>query len=116
MSNSIVDNQRRPVRQRRLITVGRVEDIPVGRGATVELADGSELALYHTSAGFYAIENFCPHRGAALADGSLEGCTLTCSLHDWRFDVRTGACISHAGNDVEQYEVIIEAGEIKILV
>jgi nitrite reductase/ring-hydroxylating ferredoxin subunit len=116
MSNSQANNRRRPTREGRLITVGRTEDVPVGRGGTVELADGGELALYHTSAGFYAIENFCPHRGAPLANGSLEGFTLRCSLHDWCFDVRTGACLSHAGQDVERYEVTVEAGEIKILV
>lgn len=116
MSTAELNNRRRPEREGRVVTVGCVEDLPVGRGATIELADGSELALYHTSEGFYAIENFCPHRAAPLADGNLEGSTVECKLHGWLFDVRSGACISHAGNDVERYEVRIEAGEIKILI
>ncbi len=109
-------NDRRPARRGRLVAVGRVEDLPLGRGATVELADNTEVALYHTDAGFYAIENFCPHRGAALADGDLEGCAVACHLHGWRFDVRSGKCLTHAGNDLERYDVRIEAGEIKILI
>ena len=116
MSTALTNNRRRPARENRLITVGRIEDVPVGRGATVELADKTEIALYHTPEGFYALENFCPHRGAALADGDLEGCIVACSLHGWQFDVRSGACVSHAGNNVERYDVIVEAGEIKILV
>ncbi len=110
------NNRLRPTREGRLVTVGRVEELPVGRGATIELADNSKLALYHTQEGFYAIENFCPHRGAPLADGELKGCTVECSLHGWLFDVRTGECVSHAGNNVERYDVIVEADEIKILV
>jgi len=109
-------NTHRPQREGRLVTVGRVEDVPPGRGATIELAAGGELALFHTNTGFYAIENFCPHRGAALADGALDACAVECALHGWRFDVRTGACLTHTGADVERYEVIIEKGEIKILV
>lgn len=109
-------NAQRPRREGRLVTVGRVEDVPPGRGATIELASGAELALFHTDTGFYAIENFCPHRGAALADGALDACIVECALHGWRFDLRTGACVSHAGADIERYEVIIETGEIKILV
>lgn len=50
------------MRKNLLVTVGRAADVPEGRGATVELADGKELALYNVGGEFYAIENFCPHR------------------------------------------------------
>lgn len=109
-------NKRRPIREGRLVTIGRADDLPLACGAIVDLADGAEVALFHTEEGFYAIENFCPHRGAPLADGSLDGCAVACSLHGWRFDVRTGACLSHPAAGIERYEVRIEAGEIKILI
>lgn len=109
-------NKRRPQRANRFITVGRAGDLPVGCGATIDLEGGAEVALFHTEEGFYAIENFCPHRGAPLADGTLQACAVACSLHGWRFDVRTGACLSHAAAGIERYEVRIEAGEIKILI
>jgi nitrite reductase/ring-hydroxylating ferredoxin subunit len=62
--DSKYQNPKRPERAGTLVTVGRVEDVPPGRGATVELMDGKELALYNVGGQFYAIENFCPHRGA----------------------------------------------------
>jgi len=108
------NNTKLPVRANRLVTVGRVEDLPAGRGATIELEGGKELALYNVSGEFYAIENFCPHRGAPLADGRLCGHTVTCDLHNWRFDVRTGACLGKFDGKVESYKVIVEDGMIKI--
>ncbi|MCA1621186.1 MAG: Rieske 2Fe-2S domain-containing protein [Acidobacteria bacterium] len=67
------ENPKTPRREGKLVTVGRVEDLPEGRGATVELHGGRELALYRIGDRFYAVENFCPHKGAPLADGQLHG-------------------------------------------
>jgi nitrite reductase/ring-hydroxylating ferredoxin subunit len=107
-------NPRRPAREGKLVAVGRVEDLPEGRGATVELDGGGELALYHVGGHFYAVENFCPHKGAPLADGNLFGHEVECDWHGWRFDLRTGACLNRPCDPVETYEVIIEDGWIKI--
>jgi 3-phenylpropionate/trans-cinnamate dioxygenase ferredoxin component len=108
-------NGKRSARTGEKITVGRVEDVPPGRGATVELDSGKELALYNVGGTFHAIENFCPHRGAPLADGQLCGHTVECDWHGWRFDVRSGACLTNPAQPVEVYEVVIEDGWIKIL-
>ena len=115
MQPSRFSNFKKPRRQGQKIVVGRVEDVPEGRGATVELLDGTELALYNIGGEFFAIENFCPHKGAPLADGQLCGHVVECGWHGWRFDVRTGRCVSNAGQ-VEAYEVVIEDGWIKIIV
>ena len=108
-------NFKKPKRQGQKITVGRAEDVPEGRGATVEMLDGTELALYNVEGRFYAIENFCPHKGAPIADGELCGHTVECGWHGWRFDVRSGHCLTNASH-IESYEVVIEDGLIKILV
>ncbi len=109
-------NPKVPPREGRLVTVGRVEDLPEGRGATVELHGGKELALYRVGGRFYAIENFCPHKGAPLADGQLTGHAVECDWHGWRFDLRSGACVNRPSEPVETYEVVVEDGWIKIRV
>ena len=111
--NPRFSNLRKPKREGQAVTVGRVEDVPEGRSATVELANGTELALFNVGGEFYAIENFCPHKGAPLADGRLYGHTVECDWHGWRFDVQTGECLN-TSSPVETYEVIIEDGWIKI--
>ena len=105
-----------PKRTGEVVTVGRVEDVPPGRGATVELNDGRELALYNVGGQFYAIDNFCPHKGAPLADGNLYGPSVECDWHGWRFDLSTGACLNRPASPIEAYEVRIEDGWIKIVV
>ncbi|MBD0370715.1 MAG: Rieske 2Fe-2S domain-containing protein [Pyrinomonadaceae bacterium] len=115
MQPSRFGNFKRPRKQGQKITVGRAEDVPAGRGATVELLDGTELALYNVDGEWFATENFCPHKGAPLADGHLCGSVVECDWHGWRFDLRTGQCLSNASR-IETYEVVIEDGLIKIIV
>jgi len=111
------ENFKRPApRTGELVTVGRAEDVPEGRAATVEIKGGRELALFHAGGRFYAVDNFCPHRGAPLAEGPLSGTTVECDWHGWRFDLRTGACLNRPDSPVATYEVVVEDGWIKIIV
>jgi UDP-MurNAc hydroxylase len=45
----------------------------------------------------YVFERYCPHRKADLTVfGEVEGATLTCTLHGWRFDLDSGRCLTAA--------------------
>ncbi len=112
----VYQNKRKPLREGKLVTVGRVEDVPAGRGATVQLKDGSELALFNVNGEFHAMENFCPHKGFPLADSRLYGNVVECDLHGWRFDVRSGECFTERNCAVDTYKVIVDNGWIKIVV
>ena len=47
--------------------------------------------------GDWIVQRRCPHRNADLAVfGEIEDCTLTCTLHGWRFDLETGRCLTAA--------------------
>lgn len=63
----------------RLGLVRRVDDTPVG-----------PIAVYHIGGSVYAAQDVCPHAGAVLSDGELDGAIITCPLHGSRFDVRSG--------------------------
>ena len=110
------ENKRKPVRQGKVVTVGKAESVPPGRGATVKLKDGTEIALYNVNGTFHAIENSCPHKGFPLADSKLYGHIVECSWHAWRFDVRTGECFTKSSCSIEKYEVSVEDGWIRIVV
>lgn len=112
--NTKPENTGKPVLTRS-IAVGRVEEVPPGRCVTVDLPDGGELALYNVDGEFHATSNFCPHKGAPLAMGKLCGHIIECDWHGWQFDVRTGACLT-VNESIEVYQVVIEEGEIRILV
>jgi len=55
---------------------------------------GQDLVLWRDSKGaVHAAADRCPHRGAALSMGRVQGDTLECGYHGWRFDGR-GQCVA----------------------
>lgn len=98
---------------RQTLIVGDGKELTPGCSATIDLPDGGELALFNIDGEFYATENFCPHKGAPLADGKLCGYVIECDWHGWQFDVRSGECLTARGQ-LEVYPVIIEDGLIRI--
>jgi cytochrome P450/nitrite reductase/ring-hydroxylating ferredoxin subunit len=69
--------------------VGREGDF-AGEGPYVASADGVDLVLVRGSNGLKAYDGRCPHQGALLGEGELDGDVLVCRNHRWRFDVETG--------------------------
>ena len=110
------ENKRKPKREGKKVKVGKTEALPEGRGATVQLKDGNEVALFNVGGKFYAVENFCPHKGYPLADSRTYGNIVECDLHGWRFDVRTGECFKSKKCSIESYEVVVEDNWIKIII
>jgi 5,5'-dehydrodivanillate O-demethylase len=54
---------------------------------------GEDLALFRTTDGTLGVlDARCPHRGASLAFGIVDDCSLRCAYHGWRFD-RHGTCV-----------------------
>ena len=58
---------------------------------------GEALAIFRTAAGRVAIlDDRCPHRGAALSSGEIQGETLACGYHGFTFDT-AGQCVHIPG-------------------
>lgn len=60
--------------------VGRLPDAP-----------GGSIAVIRVDGRLHAIRDECPHAGASLVDGPLQGPIITCPRHGSQFDVTTGA-------------------------
>lgn len=85
------------------ITLERTRILP-GGSARLELPAGDEVAVFNIDGEYYAINNFCPHKGAPLAEGTICGHIVECSWHGWQFDVRTGECLT-VPDRVKTYKV-----------
>jgi nitrite reductase (NADH) small subunit len=107
------DDTSTPPAADRTLTVGELHNIQPGAGAAVDLADGDQLAVFNVNGEYYAIENFCPHKGAPLSEGLLCGHIVECSWHGWQFDVRTGECLT-VNEKIKTYRVQKEEGVLKI--
>ena len=82
--------------------------------ARVVQAGALTLALLYGKDGLFAIDNVCPHSGGAIGEGLVQGNTVTCPLHGWQFDGKTGACLSAKRPNQRQYAVKIEGGDVLV--
>lgn len=93
--------------------VGSLSDLPDGHGWLVEL-EGREVALFRRGDRVYALDNLCPHRGAALAFGDVRGEVVYCPLHAWPFELETGRCPEFPGVAVDRFHVTVEGGDVHV--
>ncbi|WP_117000004.1 Rieske (2Fe-2S) protein [Desertimonas flava] len=69
-----------------------LSDLEVGSMRLARVGERRVL-LVRTSSGVHALDHACPHEGYGLTQGDLSGDLLTCAWHNWKFDVRSGACV-----------------------
>ncbi len=74
----------------RFVKLATLSDLPVGSAREYEF-EGRIYALFNVDGVVSAIDGICPHQGGPLADGEIEGTSVICPWHGWRFDVRTGS-------------------------
>ena len=56
--------------------------------------EGREIALCNVDGTYYAVDNICPHMGAPLCEGDLDGTDIWCPFHGASFDVTNGEVLS----------------------
>lgn len=86
----------------RLGFVGRVEETP-----------GGPVAVFHVGGRLHAISDTCPHAGASLCEGELDGDIVTCPRHGSQFRVTDGERVRGPADEaVAAVRVLVEAGEV----
>lgn len=95
------------------VRVASASDLKPGENKVVNV-NGTEVALFNVEGRFFAITNTCPHRGGPLGEGFLEGDTVTCPWHGWRFNVKTGVSPVMPTVKAQQYSVKLEGNDVMI--
>jgi nitrite reductase/ring-hydroxylating ferredoxin subunit len=75
---------------------------------------GIGIILVKTGGRVYALRNRCAHMACPLAGGALDGFTVECSCHDWRFDVRTGEFLDAPEVKVPTFETRTKDGQVLV--
>ena len=94
------------------IKVAKLSELPEGSGKLVEVG-GKQIALFNAGGKLFAIDNSCKHRGGPLAEGELDGTTITCPWHGWEYDLATGQSFMGPGRGAMaalSYEVTVQPG------
>jgi nitrite reductase/ring-hydroxylating ferredoxin subunit len=96
------------------ITVGKQVDVAEGDMRRFEVG-ATPVAVANVGGMLYAFGNTCTHQGCSLAQGELDGKTVTCPCHGSRFDVTSGAVVrGPATEPVPSYAVRVEGKQIQI--
>lgn len=62
-----------------------------------------------------AFPGVCPHDDVSLVDyGTLEGDTVRCRVHGYRFDLRDGSCEHMPALHLRRYKVTIEGTTVYV--
>jgi len=96
------------------VPVARVTDMRDGEARHVTIGK-RDIALFRVDGAFFALSNVCRHAFAPLSEGWMDGYTVMCPWHGWRYDVRDGTT-DHPGADVRTYEVLVRDGEVFVRV
>ncbi len=74
-----------------------VDVLPVGQIKSGEMksviAGGLGILIARVGNEYYATTNTCPHMGAILSRGQLNGTVVTCPRHHSQFDLKDGHVI-----------------------
>jgi len=95
------------------VRVAKVSDIPPGQGRVV-VVQGRPIALFNLDGSLYALSNVCLHRGGPIGEGELDGTVVTCPLHGWEYDVRTGSNTINPAARLSTFPVRIEGDDVLV--
>lgn len=97
------------------LTVAKVGDIPMGEGRSYPV-NGKIIAIFRLGDAYHAINDLCPHMGASLATGWVEGTAVTCPWHAWRFSVTEGTWLDNPRSKIKTdcYQVRVVGDEIQV--
>ena len=70
--------------------IGRADDVPLLEGRSVTVGRAAHRGLPHARGLRTRSTRAARTRGGPLADGIVADSCVTCPLHGWRFDLRTG--------------------------
>ena len=96
-------------------TVCRIGDLADGEGKVVEV-ESKLVAVFREGGRYFAIDDVCPHMGASLSGGYLEGGIVTCPWHAWRFRLADGAWADNPRIKIGCYPVRVEGDAIQVQV
>ena len=95
------------------VAIGSASEVPEG-GSIVVTVNQKDVAVFKTNGQFFAIDDLCPHMGASLSGGHVEGDIVTCPWHAWRFRLTDGAWADNPRIKIGCYPVRVEDGVVQL--
>jgi toluene monooxygenase system ferredoxin subunit len=100
-------------RQAGAVAICGVDELWDGEMECFRVGDANILLL-KVDGQFHAYQGACPHQGASLAEGELDGRVLTCRAHRWQFDAASGQGVNPKSARLKRFQVRVV--ERKVLI
>lgn len=106
----------------RFVRVCSVGEVPPGTVKSARLEIG-EIVIFNLNGSFHAAKDSCPHEGAPLSCGTLEGDHIICCWHGATFHVPTGKTTAPPAGEkmgppvdrgLTRYEVRVAGADLEI--
>jgi toluene monooxygenase system ferredoxin subunit len=94
--------------------VCRTSDVPANGMKECAAEDGLKLVVANSGPEYFAFQAICPHQEVPLCEGLYDGKVLTCHMHLWQWDVRSGAPIGLAEAPLERYDLTVDGDSIYV--
>jgi toluene monooxygenase system ferredoxin subunit len=94
--------------------VCRASEIPENGLKECSVEDGLKLVVANAGGEFFGFQAVCPHQDVPLCEGLFDGSTLTCHMHLWQWDVRTGAPLGIAEAPLQRYPLVREGDALYV--
>ena len=91
--------------------VGKAAEFRSGRPRSVRVGE-RRIAVFRLGKEWFALEDVCPHMRARLSEGAVRSGIVTCGWHGWRFDLRSGSCLTKPWARVRTCPVRVMEGEV----
>ena len=95
------------------ITVAQLSEIVPDQGLQVTVS-GRTLAVFFHNSEWFAIDDACPHKRTPLSQGNCAMGQVSCPMHGWTFNLRTGACTETPHKPVITHEARAVGQDIQI--
>ncbi|MFH0992218.1 MAG: Rieske (2Fe-2S) protein [bacterium] len=96
-----------------MIRVCELEELKTRHAMRVTV-NNEEVALFYIERELHTVQNDCPHQHVqAIVQGILNGYEITCPMHGWTYDLKSGKALIGAGN-LQRYNVSINKGAVWI--
>jgi toluene monooxygenase system ferredoxin subunit len=92
--------------------VCRVADVPANGIREFEAEGGMKLLVASAGSEYFGYQAVCPHQDVPLCEGLYDGSVITCHMHLWQWDIRTGAPIGLAEAPLDKYALAVEGDAI----
>lgn len=94
------------------IEVVDVENIPA-LGSRVIKTDTMNIAVFRNSNDeIFAMKDECPHKKGPLSQGIVHGTSVTCPLHNWKIDMKSGEALGPDEGCTNVFPVKVEDGKV----